>query len=323
MPMLFQCCSVFYRLLQSSVHDPCSHCIASMLSPVAGSRVGAATLQSRAAPCALVATAQPRCSVVSCAGKVLLEVKGLEAKVASTGQQILNGVDLVVHEGEVHAIMGKNGSGKSTLSKVLVGHPDYEVTAGTAAFKGKSLFELEPEERSHLGLFLSFQSPVEIPGVSNIDFLRMACNARRKALNQTELDPLEFYAHVMPKLELLNMDPAFLNRNVNEGFSGGEKKRNEILQLAVLEADMSILDEIDSGLDIDALRDVAKAVNALRTQDTGVLMVTHYKRLLDYIKPDFVHIMQSGQIVKTGDIKLVDQLEAGGYKDVMEPSPTL
>lgn len=243
----------------------------------------------------------------------MLEVKDLEAKVASTGQQILKGVNLVVREGEVHAIMGKNGSGKSTLSKVLVGHPDYEVTAGSASFKGKDLFELEPEERSHAGMFLSFQTPIEVPGVSNVDFLRMACNARRKARGQPELDPLEFYAYIIPKLELLNMDPTFLNRNVNEGFSGGEKKRNEILQLAVLEADMAILDEIDSGLDIDALRDVAKAVNALKKGDTGVLMVTHYKRLLDYIKPDFVHIMQSGQIVKTGDMTLVDQLEAGGY----------
>ncbi|KXZ54738.1 hypothetical protein GPECTOR_4g807 [Gonium pectorale] len=243
----------------------------------------------------------------------MLEVKDLEAKIASTGQPILKGVNLTVRNGEVHAIMGKNGSGKSTLSKVLVGHPDYEVTGGTAVFKGKNLFEMEPEERSHAGLFLSFQTPIEVPGVSNVDFLRMACNARRKSLGQSELDPLEFYAYIMPKLEMLNMDPTFLNRNVNEGFSGGEKKRNEILQLAVLEADMAILDEIDSGLDIDALRDVAKAVNQLKSEETGVLMVTHYKRLLDYIKPDFVHIMQSGEIVKTGDMGLVDQLEAGGY----------
>ena len=215
--------------------------------------------------------------------------------------------------------MGKNGSGKSTLSKVLVGHPDYEVTGGSASFKGKDLFALVPEERSHAGLFLSFQSPIEIPGVSNVDFLRMACNARRKQQGKPELDPLEFYAHVMPKLELLNMDPTFLNRNVNEGFSGGEKKRNEILQLAVLEADMAILDEIDSGLDIDALRDVSKAVNALKRKDSGVLMVTHYKRLLDYIKPDFVHIMQAGEIIKTGDITLVDQLESLGYASLDQP----
>eukprot|EP00798_Chlamydomonas_sp_ICE-L_P003893 gene3893-13963_t len=246
-------------------------------------------------------------------GKVVLEVKDLTAKIVATGQQILNGVNLTVREGEVHAIMGKNGSGKSTLSKVLVGHPDYEVTGGSATFKGSNLFDLEPEERSHAGLFLSFQSPIEIPGVSNVDFLRMSYNAKKKAMGLPELDPLEFYAYVMPKLELLKMDPTFLNRNVNEGFSGGEKKRNEILQLAVLESDMSILDEIDSGLDIDALRDVAGAVNGLRRPDSGVLMVTHYKRLLDYIKPDFVHIMQNGEIVKTGDLDLVDQLEAEGY----------
>ncbi|GAX81237.1 hypothetical protein CEUSTIGMA_g8669.t1 [Chlamydomonas eustigma] len=251
---------------------------------------------------------------VACSSeKIILEIKGLEAKIVATGQQILNGVNLTIREGEVHAIMGKNGSGKSTLSKVLVGHPDYEVVSGSASFKGTDLFALSPEERSHAGLFLSFQTPIEVPGVSNVDFLRMACNARRKKLEQPELDPLEFYAYVMPKLELLNMEPTFLNRNVNEGFSGGEKKRNEILQLAVLEADMSILDEIDSGLDIDALRDVAKAVNALKREDSGVLMVTHYKRLLDYIRPDFVHIMQSGEIIKTGDMGLVDQLEATGY----------
>eukprot|EP00798_Chlamydomonas_sp_ICE-L_P014583 gene14583-20630_t len=257
-----------------------------------------------------------RALVCRAAGKPILEVKGLKAKIAATGQQILNGVNLTVCEGEVHAIMGKNGSGKSTLSKVLVGHPDYIVTAGSATFKGSDLFDLDPEERSHAGLFLSFQSPVEIPGVSNVDFLRMSYNSKKKAMGLPELDPLEFYAYVMPKLELLKMEPIFLNRNVNQGFSGGEKKRNEILQLAVLESDMSILDEIDSGLDIDALRDVATAVNGLRRPDSGVLMVTHYKRLLDYIKPDFVHIMQAGEIITTGGIELVDQLEAGGYASV-------
>jgi len=254
--------------------------------------------------------------VVVRAGSVVLEVQDLEATIAATGQQILKGVNLVLCEGEVHAIMGKNGSGKSTLSKVLVGHPDYEVTGGSALYKGQNLLDMEPEERSHAGLFLSFQSPIEIPGVSNIDFLRIATNARRKALGQKEMDPLEFYAFVMPKLEALNMDPAFLNRNVNEGFSGGEKKRNEILQLACLDADAVILDEIDSGLDIDALKDVATAVNGLRSNkpNMGILMVTHYKRLLDYLKPDKVHIMQEGKIVTTGDMGLVDKLELEGYK---------
>lgn len=242
--------------------------------------------------------------------RVILEVQGLRAVVADTRQEILNGVDLVIREGEVHAIMGKNGSGKSTLSKVLVGHPDYEVTGGTAIFKGENLFDKEPEERSHCGLFLSFQSPVEIPGVSNMDFLRMACNARRNARGLEELGPLEFYGFVAEKLTALNMDPRFLDRNVNEGFSGGEKKRNEILQLSVLEADMAILDEIDSGLDIDALRDVANAVVGLKKDNNAILMITHYQRLLDYIMPTYVHIMEAGRIVKTGDMSLAAQLEA-------------
>lgn len=255
-----------------------------------------------------------RCSASP--SKVMLEVKDLSAKIVATDATVLKGVDLTVSEGEVHAIMGKNGSGKSTLSKVLVGHPDYEVTNGTVSYKGEDLLELEPEERSHAGLFMSFQAPIAIPGVNNVDFLRMACNARRKAKGLPELDPLEFYGFLSPKLEALNMDPSFLNRNVNEGFSGGERKRNEILQLAVLEADMAILDEIDSGLDIDALKDVANAVNSLKTDTSGVLLVTHYKRLLDLIRPDFIHIMEDGKIIKTGDASIADELEAGGYASV-------
>lgn len=248
--------------------------------------------------------------------KILLEVQGLTAVVAESNKEILNGINLTIREGEVHAIMGKNGSGKSTFSKVLVGHPDYQVTGGTAIFKGENLFEKEPEERSHAGLFMSFQSPVEVPGVSNMDFLRMSCNARRAKLGHPELGPLEFYGFLSPKLAALNMDPTFLDRNVNEGFSGGEKKRNEILQLAVLEADLAILDEIDSGLDVDALRDVASAVNGLHKSSNAILMITHYQRLLDYIKPTFVHIMESGRIVKTGDASLAKQLEKGGYKGI-------
>uniref|UniRef100_A0A7S0X638 ABC transporter domain-containing protein n=1 Tax=Mantoniella antarctica TaxID=81844 RepID=A0A7S0X638_9CHLO len=250
-------------------------------------------------------------------GDVLLEVHDLCAKVAETGEMILNGVTLTIKEGETHAIMGKNGSGKSTFTKVLVGHPSYEVTAGTAAFKGQDLFAMAPEERARLGLFLSFQSPVEVPGVSNTDFLRMMCNERRKAQGKVELDPLEFYGFLTPKLDQLNMDPSFLSRNVNEGFSGGEKKRNEILQLAVLESEMSILDEIDSGLDVDALRDVAAAVNVLKEGDKGLLLITHYRRLLDAITPDYVHVMEKGKIVQTGDISIAAQLEEGGFASLV------
>lgn len=237
----------------------------------------------------------------------------MKANITGTDQAILNGVNLTVRTGEVHAIMGKNGSGKSTLSKVLVGHPDYTVTAGSVMYKGEDLLEMDPEDRSHKGLFLSFQSPIEIPGVSNVDFLRLSCNSRRKAQGKDELDPLEFYSYIMPKLEALNMDPTFLNRNVNEGFSGGEKKRNEILQMSVLESEMSILDEIDSGLDVDALRDVSKAVNGLKRDDNAIIMVTHYKRLLDYVVPSQVHVMQDGKIIQTGGLDIVDTLEAEGY----------
>ncbi|XP_065870934.1 ABC transporter I family member 6, chloroplastic [Euphorbia lathyris] len=246
----------------------------------------------------------------------LLEVKNLTAVIAESRQEILKGVNLVVHEGEIHAVMGKNGSGKSTFSKVLVGHPDYEVTGGSVVFKGEDLLDMEPEERSLAGLFMSFQSPVEIPGVNNIDFLNMAYNARRRKLGLPELGPIEFYSYLFPKLELVNMKSDFLNRNVNEGFSGGERKRNEILQLAVLGADMAILDEIDSGLDIDALKDVAKAVNGILTEKNSVLMITHYLRLLEFIKPTYIHIMEDGKIVRTGDISIAKMLEKEGYKAI-------
>ncbi|KAH0454583.1 hypothetical protein IEQ34_016507 [Dendrobium chrysotoxum] len=258
--------------------------------------------------------------------RVLLEVKNLTAIVAESRQEILRGVNLTINEGEVHAIMGKNGSGKSTFSKaiiifwvsleVLVGHPDYEVTGGTVSFKGEDLLNMEPETRSHAGLFMSFQTPVEIPGVSNMDFLLMACNARREKRGEPTLSPIEFFGFLSPKLAAVNMNPRFLDRNVNEGFSGGEKKRNEILQLAVLEAELAILDEIDSGLDVDALQDVAKAVNGLLTPHNSILMITHYQRLLDYIKPNYVHIMEAGAIVRTGDISLAKQLEKEGYRAI-------
>ncbi|KAL9675287.1 hypothetical protein QQ045_003489 [Rhodiola kirilowii] len=250
---------------------------------------------------------------------VVLEVRGLSAVIADTRQEILKGVNLVIRQGEVHAIMGKNGSGKSTFAKVLVGHPDYEVTGGSVNFKGENLLEMEPENRSLAGLFMSFQSPVEIPGVSNDHFLRMAYNARRRALNLPELEPLEFFTYVSKKLQLVNMEPEFLNRNVNEGFSGGEKKRNEILQLAVLGADLAILDEIDSGLDVDALKTVAEAVNKLLTPTNSVLMITHYRRLLEFIKPEYIHVMEDGRIIKTGDVTIADILEKGGYRALASP----
>ncbi|CAH9090640.1 unnamed protein product [Cuscuta epithymum] len=248
--------------------------------------------------------------------KLLLEVKDLSAVISKSKQQILKGVNLTVREGEVHAVMGRNGSGKSTFAKVLAGHPDYEITNGSVTFKGDNLIEMEPEKRSLSGLFMSFQTPVEIPGVSNIDFLNMAYNAKRKKLGQEELGPIEFYGYIAPKLQLVNMKVDFLNRNVNEGFSGGEKKRNEILQLAVLGAELAILDEIDSGLDVDALRDVADAVNRLLSPTNAVVMITHYLRLLEFIKPTFIHIMEDGRIVKTGDISLAEVLEKEGYKAI-------
>ena len=257
-----------------------------------------------------------RATAATAAGGALLKVEGLEAEVeVAEGERkkILQGLDLEIRGGEIHAIMGKNGSGKSTLSKVLVGHPDYEVRGGSVSFKGDDLLEMEPEERCHAGLFLSFQSPVEVPGVSNTDFLRMAYNAKMAALGRPELEPLEFYAFIVPKLEQLNIPQTFLNRNVNEGFSGGEKKRNEILQLAVLDADLAILDEIDSGLDVDALRDVSAAVNGLARDDNAILMITHYKRLLEYVVPDHVHIMQKGEIIASGGMELADLLEKDGY----------
>jgi Fe-S cluster assembly ATP-binding protein len=243
--------------------------------------------------------------------KVLLEVKGLRAKVG--GADIVKGLDLTVRAGEVHAIMGPNGSGKSTFAKALAGHPAYEVTAGTVTFDGKNLFEMTPEQRARAGLFLGFQYPVEIPGVSNSAFLRLAYNTMQAARGRDELDPLEFDDHVREKMKLLEMDAAFLDRSVNEGFSGGEKKRNEILQMALLEPRLAILDETDSGLDIDALRVVANGVNRLATADNAVVLVTHYQRMLNYIVPDYVHVMGGGRIIKTGGKALAEELESRGY----------
>jgi len=249
-------------------------------------------------------------------GNTLLAVRGLTASVA--GVPILKGLDLTIRAGEVHAIMGPNGSGKSTFAKVLAGHPAYEVTGGEVRFRGSNLFDLAPEERARAGLFLGFQYPIEVPGVTNAAFLRLAYNTVQGARGKDELDPLEFDDYIQSKLELLAMDPAFLERSVNEGFSGGEKKRNEVLQMAVLEPTLAILDEADSGLDIDALRIVANGVSKLRTPDNAVLLITHYQRLLNYIVPDYVHVMEAGRIIKTGGKDLALELESRGYDWVAE-----
>jgi len=248
----------------------------------------------------------------------MLEIKDLHVSV--DGNEILHGVDLTVRTGEVHAIMGPNGSGKSTLAQVLAGHPAYEVTAGTIRYEGKDLAELQPEERAQAGVFLAFQYPVEIRGVTNAYFLRSALNAVRKARGQEELDPVDFLEVLDQKLKAIGWDDSLMQRPVNEGFSGGEKKRNEILQLAVLEPKLAILDETDSGLDIDALKTVAEAVNRLRGPDRSFVVVTHYQRLLNYIVPDVVHVLADGKIVKRGGKELALELEARGYDWLREPA---
>lgn len=241
----------------------------------------------------------------------LLEIKNLHARVGD--KEILRGVDLEVDAGEVHAIMGLNGSGKSTLANVLAGRDVYEVTEGEVLYDGENLLELDPEERAQKGIFMAFQSPIEIPGVNNAYFLKAAVNAIRKARGLEELDAIDFMKMAREKLKLLGMDESFLKRDVNFGFSGGEKKRNEIVQLALMEPRLAILDEADTGLDIDALRAVGSAVTKLRSPDRAFLVITHYQRLLNYVEPDFVHVMMDGRIVRTGDASLAKRLEAEGY----------
>jgi Fe-S cluster assembly ATP-binding protein len=242
----------------------------------------------------------------------VLEIKGLRASAGE--KEILTGIDLTVNAGEVHAIMGPNGSGKSTLAQVLAGHPAYQVSAGTVTFMGQDLLDMEPEERAQAGVFLAFQYPVEITGVSNAYFLRAAYNAIRKARGEEELDPIDFLDRLEEKLAVVEWGPEIMQRAVNSGFSGGEKKRNEILQMAVLEPVLAILDETDSGLDIDALRIVAQGVNALRRPDRAIILVTHYQRLLNYIIPDFVHVLSEGRIVRSGGKELAFELEERGYE---------
>jgi Fe-S cluster assembly ATP-binding protein len=241
----------------------------------------------------------------------MLEIKNLQVR--GGGKEILRGINLTVKTGEVHAIMGPNGSGKSTLARAISGHPDYEVTGGSITYDGKDLLAMSPEDRARDGVFMAFQYPVEIPGVNNAYFLKAAVNAVRKHRGQPELDAMEFMSYVKEKAKILELDPSLLNRPVNEGFSGGEKKRNEIFQMAVLEPAMAVLDETDSGLDIDALKVVAHGVNAMRSPTRSTIVITHYQRLLNFIEPDFVHVLQDGRIVRSGEKDLALQLEEKGY----------
>lgn len=247
----------------------------------------------------------------------MIEIKNLSA--AIDGKSILKKLNLTVNAGEIHAIMGPNGAGKSTLAKVLAGHPSYEVTEGEVWFKGQNLLEMEPEERANAGLFMSFQYPVEIPGVSNVQFLRSAYNAKQKAKGQPEMSQEDFDRLLDEKMKLMEIKPEFKERNLNEGFSGGEKKRNEILQMAILHPDLAILDETDSGLDIDAMRIVAHGVNQFMNKEIGLILITHYQRLLDYIKPDVVHVMLDGRIIQSGGPELALELEEKGYDWLEKP----
>ncbi|MGV2827725.1 Fe-S cluster assembly ATPase SufC [Myxosarcina sp. GI1(2024)] len=251
--------------------------------------------------------------------ETILSIHDLTANVED--EPILKGVNLEIKAGEIHAIMGRNGSGKSTLAKIIAGHPDYEVTGGEIIYQGENILDKEPDERANSGIFLAFQYPVAIPGVSNLDFLRVAYNAKRKHQGEEEIDIFDFEDLVEEKLEMVKMKSSFLARSLNEGFSGGEKKRNEILQMAVLDPTLTILDEIDSGLDIDALKTVADGVNQLRTPDKAYLVITHYQRLLNYIEPDFVHVIQDGKIVTSGGKELALELESRGY-DFLEDLET-
>ncbi len=248
--------------------------------------------------------------------KNILEIENLHVDIQD--KNIICDFNLSVKAGEIHAIMGQNGSGKSTLAKVIAGHPLYKVTQGSIRLNGKNITSLEAEERAHAGVFLAFQYPIEIPGVNNLDFLRLAYNEKQNAKGKQELDPLSFFNFINQKMQSIKIDSEFLSRNVNEGFSGGEKKKNEILQMSLLDNDLSILDETDSGLDIDALKNIASSINAFHDSKKAIILITHYQRLLDHITPDFVHIMQKGQIIHSGNAKLAKQLEKHGYSDLLK-----
>lgn len=245
----------------------------------------------------------------------ILNINNLHVNIDQSN--IIKGLNLNINAGEIHAIMGKNGSGKSTLAKVIAGHPNYEITQGEINLKGENITKDEADIRAHKGIFLGFQYPIEISGVNNIDFLRLSYNAIQKANNKKELDPLAFFDLINKKMKNINMDTNFLNRNVNEGFSGGEKKKNEILQMSLLNSTLYILDEIDSGLDVDALRDIAHNINQLQNNNKGLLLITHYQRLLDYIIPDYIHIMNEGKIIYTGNATIANQIEKYGYNSIL------
>lgn len=242
----------------------------------------------------------------------MLKIQDLKIKIEDI--EIIKGIDLEIKPGEIHAIMGPNGCGKSTLSKAIAGHPSYEITEGNISYNNVSLNDLDPDQRSHLGIFLGFQYPLEIPGVTNEDFLRFSYNSKLESEGKEKIDPISFLQLVIEKANLINMKPEFLSRNVNEGFSGGEKKKNEVLQMAILDSSFCILDEMDSGLDIDALKIISEAINKIFNSEKSLLLITHYNRLLDYIKPDFIHIMRDGKIVKTGNIELAKTIEEKGYE---------
>nr|YP_010850815.1 Iron-sulfur cluster formation ABC transporterATP-binding subunit [Lophurella mutabilis]WGH13555.1 Iron-sulfur cluster formation ABC transporterATP-binding subunit [Lophurella mutabilis] len=242
----------------------------------------------------------------------LLKINNLH--VNTNNKEIITGLNLSVNKGEIHAIMGKNGSGKSTLAKVITGHPSYQITKGNIFFKNEEITHEEPENISHKGIFLAFQYPIEVPGVSNLDFLRLAYNCKQKKLNKKEIDPLSFFELINQKLKKIDMDPLFLNRHLNEGFSGGEKKKNEILQMSLLQSELSILDEIDSGLDVDALKNISNNIKKFANRDNAILLITHYEKLINYINPNYVHIMDKGKIIFTGDRKVASNIDKYGYE---------